>query len=63
VKVTRTQRKQRAQRKSGIAAAIVVASVSFVSLVSFVFAQPQDPRPAQSGATFRSAARLIVQTV
>jgi len=56
-------RKQRAQRKSGIAAAIVVASVSFVSLVPFVFAQTQEPRPAQSGATFRSAARLIVQTV
>ena len=62
-RLSRTQREQRTQRNGGIAAAIVVASVSFVSLASFVFAQTQDPRPAQSGATFRSAARLIVQTV
>ena len=43
---------------------LALVFVSFVlPLVTFVFAHAQDTRPAQSGATFRSAARLIVETV
>ena len=63
---TRTQRGRRTQtatRVGGLLVAVFVSFVSFVSLVSFVFAHAQDTRPTQSGATFRSAARLIVQTV
>ena len=60
MKQTRTQSGQRAPRR-------LAAFVAFVTLVPFVSARPsarrQDTRPTQSGATFRSAARLIVQTV
>ena len=59
---TRTPKEQRTQRRLAVFVGFV-SFVSFLSVVSSVFAHPQDTRPAQSGATFRSAARLIVQTV